>query len=176
MMSTNLKDFWIPECWWSPILNYCINWASTIDYFIKFIDISIDLKYIWNRIYCRSVNIREVLIFSNFSKTNKQILESRENYDYECYENDNLQILDFVKSHKITNSRKYKHKKITRSTVYGLSSSGVNKVYQVDRTFVIVNIVSQYFSFIVNLKHNFQLQTTKEYFISFINSELKRFD
>ena len=47
--------------WWtffmtkytSPILNYWINSTekSTEKYFIKFCDISIDLKYAWNRIY-----------------------------------------------------------------------------------------------------------------------------
>ena len=33
-------------------------------------------------------------------------------------ENDNLRIRDFMKSPQITNSRKSKHSKITRSTVY----------------------------------------------------------
>ena len=33
-------------------------------------------------VYCRSGNIREVLIFANFARTNSRIQESRENYYY----------------------------------------------------------------------------------------------
>ena len=51
--------------------------------------------------YCRSGNIREVLIFANFAKrTNSRIQESRENYNITTKEKE-----------------KFKHTKITRFTV-----------------------------------------------------------
>ena len=57
--------------------------------------------------YCRSGNIREVLIFAKFAwGTNSSTKK-----------NENLRILNFVKSREIRNSRKFKHAKITRSTV-----------------------------------------------------------
>ena len=70
--------------------------------------------------YCRSGNIREVLIFANFARrTNSRIQESLEKYYYNIAllkKNKNSRILNFVKSPKIRNSRKSKHAKITRST------------------------------------------------------------
>ena len=61
--------------------------------------------------YCRSGNIRKALFFRKFLKilimSAILIIEIK-----------NLKILDFVKSPQITNSRKSKHAKITRSTVY----------------------------------------------------------
>ena len=79
----------------------------------------------------RSCNIREVLIFENFARrTNSRVQESRENYYYynsaTVIEVENSRILDFEKSPKITNLRKSKHAKITRSTVYQVSSTIVN--------------------------------------------------
>ena len=76
---------------------------------------------LYNFIYCRSGNIREVLIFANFARrTNSRIQEPRENYHYNSATEKNLnsRILNFVKSPKIRNSRKIKHAKITRFTVY----------------------------------------------------------
>ena len=53
-------------------------------------------------------------------RTNSRIGESRENYYYNSplIETDNSRSLDFTKSPKITNSRKWCHAKITRSTVF----------------------------------------------------------
>ena len=68
--------------------------------------------------YCRSGNIREVLIFSTFARrSNLRIEEFRENYYHKSdtfIEIDNLRILDFTKIPKITTSRKSKHAKNTR--------------------------------------------------------------
>ena len=62
--------------------------------------------------FCRSGNIRKVLFFANFAKIKimNVIL---------IIEIEHLRILAFLKSPQITNSRKSKHAKITRSTVYG---------------------------------------------------------
>ena len=71
-------------------------------------------------IYCRSGIIREVLItrisrggqireFKNLAKIIFIIALLKKN--------ENSQILNFVKSHKIRNSGKFEHAKITRSTV-----------------------------------------------------------
>ena len=69
--------------------------------------------------YCRSGDIREVLILANFAmRTNSRIEGSRENYYLALLKNnEDSRILNFVKNPKIRNSRKYKHAKITRSTV-----------------------------------------------------------
>ena len=81
-------------------------------------------------IYCRSGNIRKVLIyvliFENFARrTNSRIKESSENIILYMYyyhnraiiiEIDNSRIQNFAKSPAITNSRKSKHARITRST------------------------------------------------------------
>ena len=40
------------------------------------------LSALTSTIYCTSGNIREVLIFANFARTNSRIQESRENYYY----------------------------------------------------------------------------------------------
>ena len=71
--------------------------------------------------YCRYGYIRELLIFANFAiGTNSRIPESRENYIIALLKkNENLRILNFVKSPKIRNSRKFKHAKITKSMVIG---------------------------------------------------------
>ena len=58
-------------------------------------------------IYCRSGNIREVLIFANFARRiNSRIQDSRENYYYNsaCKKNEYSPILNFVKSTKIIKS------------------------------------------------------------------------
>ena len=72
--------------------------------------------------YCRSGNIREVLIiYANFAMmTNSRIRESREFFFFIkalLEKNNNSRILIFVKSPKIRNSQKLKHAKTTRSTV-----------------------------------------------------------
>ena len=68
--------------------------------------------------YCRSGNIRKVLIFSTFARrSNLRIEEFRENYYHKSdtfIEIDNLRILDFTRIPKITTSRKSKHAKNTR--------------------------------------------------------------
>ena len=67
------------------------------------------------------VNIRKVSIFANFARrTNSWVPESRENYYYNSSpkKNENSRILNFVKSPKIRNLRKFKHAKINWSTVW----------------------------------------------------------
>ena len=68
--------------------------------------------------YCRSGNIRKVLIFTNSAKrSNSRIEEFRDFFYYNSatfIEIDNLRILDFTKILKITNSQKSKHAKNTR--------------------------------------------------------------
>ena len=67
---------------------------------------------------CRSGNVREVLtclIFANLARmTNSRIQEYRKNnYNNSAIkEKKNLRILNFVKSPKIRNLRKFKHTKI----------------------------------------------------------------
>ena len=57
-------------------------------------------------------------MFQFSPRTNSRIQESRENYYYNSStKNENSRILNFGKSPKIRNSRKFKHAKITRSTV-----------------------------------------------------------
>ena len=69
-------------------------------------------------IYCRSSNIRDVLIFTNFAKrTNSRIQESCENYYYIGATIVKMKIREFLTLSEISNSRKFKHAKITRSTV-----------------------------------------------------------
>ena len=72
-------------------------------------------------VYCRSGDVREVLIFANFARSkNLGIQESRKNHYYNSAtkeKKENSRILSFVGSPKIRNSRKFKHAKITRSTV-----------------------------------------------------------
>ena len=61
-----------------------------------------------NTVYCKSGNIREVLIFANFAgSTNSRIHEFRDNYFYNSA----------TKKKYI-----YKHAKITRSTVVAASN------------------------------------------------------
>ena len=70
--------------------------------------------------YCRSGNIREVSIFANFARRiNSRIQNLAKNIIIIALlkKNENLQILNFMKSPKIRNSRKFKHVKITKSTV-----------------------------------------------------------
>ena len=74
-----------------------------------------DWALIIHFIYCRSGNIYEVLIFANFAtRTFSRIYESRENYYHNraAKKNKKSQILIFMKSPKIRNSRKFKHAKI----------------------------------------------------------------
>ena len=69
-------------------------------------------------IYC--IIFAMFLIFANFAKwENSRIKKYRENYYYnsELKKNVKMQILNLLKSLKIRNSRKFKHAKITRSTV-----------------------------------------------------------
>ena len=71
-------------------------------------------------VYCRSGNIRRVLIFA--VSRGGQIREFKDLAKIITIiallgRNENSRILNFVKSPKITNSRKSKHAKITRSTV-----------------------------------------------------------
>ena len=69
-------------------------------------------------VYCRSGNIREVLIFANFAmRTNSRIKEIIISIAL-LKKNENSRNLNFVKSPKIFNSQKFKQEKITRSTVY----------------------------------------------------------
>ena len=67
--------------------------------------------------YCRYGNIREIFIFAR--RPYLRIQESRESYSYNWLlkKNANSQIINFVKSPKNRNSQKFKHSKITRSTV-----------------------------------------------------------
>ena len=53
-------------------------------------------------------------------RPNLRIKESREHYYTIALlkQNENLRALNFLKSNKIKNSRKFTHVKITRSTVY----------------------------------------------------------
>ena len=68
------------------------------------------------QIWCSSGNIREVLIFTNFSRRrHSRIPGFRENYYYNSTTK--------VKSPKIRNSRKFEHAEITRST--GVSYSWI---------------------------------------------------
>ena len=74
--------------------------------------------------YCGSGNIREIL-FSRISQ-GEQIREFENLVKIIIIiallgENENSQILNFVKSPKIRNSRKFKPKKITRKFKYVLS-------------------------------------------------------
>ena len=83
----------------------------------------------FGHILYKSGNIREVL-FSRIPREG-QICEfrvSREKYFYNSATkvNENSQILKFVKSPKIRNSRKFKHAKIIRSTVV---SFGVGRMF-----------------------------------------------
>ena len=55
-------------------------------------------------------NLAEIIIIVELLKKNK-----------------NSQILNFVKHHKIRNSRKFKHAKITRSTVILVTSTNIIK-------------------------------------------------
>ena len=73
--------------------------------------------------YCRSGN------FCEFSKrTNWGIQEFRENYYYSSATEENSRILNFVKSPKIRNSRKFQNAEIIRSTVYGRNLLGRTRI------------------------------------------------
>ena len=109
------------------LLHYYLNWESVTKYFMDFSGVLFVFETCLKP-YCRSGNIREVLIFAR--RTNSRIQESHENY---CYiiialleKNENSWILNFVKRRKIGNSRKFKHAKMTGSTVYGSSCIRVN--------------------------------------------------
>ena len=82
--------------------------------------------------YCRSGDIREVLIFANYERrTNSRILESHEIIiiiALPMIKIENLRILDF-ESPKITSSRKSKHAKISRSKVFKLINCGYMSIY-----------------------------------------------
>ena len=70
--------------------------------------------------YCRSGNIREVLIFANFARrTNSRIQESREEYYYNSPTKEKWKLANSKLREKSQNknSRKFAHAKITRSTV-----------------------------------------------------------
>ena len=61
-------------------------------------------------VYCRSGNIRKVLIFANFAKkTNSPMQESCNFFYYNSAtnENENSRVLNFVKSPRIKKIRKY---------------------------------------------------------------------
>ena len=66
---------------------------------------------------CKSGNIRD---FRQFRKddTLANLRIPRKLFDYNSATIDNSRILDLTKSPKITNLQKFKHAKITRSTVY----------------------------------------------------------
>ena len=74
-----------------------------------------------NTVYCWSGNIREVLIFANFARrTNSRKFKNLARIIIIMAllkKNENSRISSFVKSCKIRISRKFKHAKITRSTV-----------------------------------------------------------
>ena len=81
----------------------------------------------YQNIYCRSGNIREILIFANFARgdkfTNSRISQKNIIIIVLPKKNENSQILNSVKSTKIRNSRKFKHTNMTRSTVYNLCTT-----------------------------------------------------
>ena len=77
------------------------------------------LKYI----YCRSGNVCEVLIFTR--RTNSRIQESCKKYYYNSAAKEKLKFVNSKLREKsqIRNLQKFKHAKITRSTVYVLIQS-----------------------------------------------------
>ena len=69
-------------------------------------------KKLFNKRYCRSGNIREIIIFTNLARrTNSRIQESRENYYYSSATNIN---------------RKYKQANILRSIVFNIYHDSKN--------------------------------------------------
>ena len=67
--------------------------------------------------YCRSGNIREVLIFANFAKRTNENPAKIIIIIALLKKNENSRILNIVNSSKVGKSQKFKHAKITRSTV-----------------------------------------------------------